>query len=79
MEVALVEADLGALLELLDDGGPGPLLLTRTSSGGAHGRKQLRMDQFYAWMRKRIGLMEGTASPWRQAASMRTTASTPRA
>jgi len=66
MEAALAQADLGAPLELLDDGGPGGhFLLTRDEfAAWARGRKQLRMDQFYAWMRKRTGLlMEGDGSP----------------
>lgn len=59
MEEALLRADLGAPLNLLDDGGPGGhFLLTRQEfADWARGRKQLRMDQFYAWMRKRTGIL----------------------
>lgn len=66
MERALLEADLGAPLTLLDDGGPSaPFLLERPAfEAWAKGRKQLRMDQFYAWMRKRSGiLMEPDGGP----------------
>lgn len=56
------EGRLGAPLELHDDGGPGGhFLLTRSEfADWAGSRKQLRMADFYAWMRKRTGyLMHG--------------------
>ena len=55
----MLRADLGAPLTLLDDGGPGGhfLLSRQDFADWARGRKQLRMDQFYAWMRKRTGLL----------------------
>ncbi len=65
LQNALQEADkactLGAPLEIYDDGGPGGhFLLTRQAfADWAKGRKSLRMDTFYRWMRKRTGwLME---------------------
>jgi deoxyribodipyrimidine photolyase-related protein len=64
IDQALRAADLGAPLELRPDGGPGGrFLLSREEvrAWGA-GRRTLRMDLFYAWMRKRFGvLMEGGA------------------
>jgi deoxyribodipyrimidine photolyase-related protein len=61
---ALRAAALGAPLELRPDGGPGGrFLLSRdeVAAWGA-GRRTLRMDQFYAWMRKRFDiLMDGGA------------------
>lgn len=53
------EQGLGVPLELLDDGGPGGhFLLTRAEfQAWAGDKKQLRMDLFYAFMRKKLGLL----------------------
>ncbi|MCO4774241.1 MAG: cryptochrome/photolyase family protein [Deltaproteobacteria bacterium] len=62
LDKALREADLGAPLRLLDDGGSdGHFLLTRDEFiRWAGGKDTLRMDVFYRWMRRRTGLlMEG--------------------
>ncbi|MCA9640636.1 MAG: cryptochrome/photolyase family protein, partial [Myxococcales bacterium] len=53
---------LGAPLELFDDGGEGShFLLSREEfRAWADGKRQLRMHDFYVWMRKRTGyLMDG--------------------
>lgn len=59
IEKSLVAADLGCPLDLRDDGGAGGhFLLPRDAFAvWADGRKQLRMDVFYRWMRKRLGLL----------------------
>jgi len=66
LQEALLEADregtFGVPLTLHDDGGPGGhfLLPREAFADWARGRKVLRMDTFYRWMRKRTGwLMEG--------------------
>jgi deoxyribodipyrimidine photolyase-related protein len=62
LERSLRDADVGAPLVLRDDGGPGGhFLLTRADfAGWAAGRETLRMDTFYRWMRRRLGvLLEG--------------------
>lgn len=53
------EKRLGVPLELLDDGGPGGhFLLTRAEfTAWAGEKKQLRMDLFYQFMRKKLGLL----------------------
>ena len=65
LERSLVTADLGAELELHDDGGPsGHFLLTRQEwRTWARGRDSLRMDTFYRWMRKRTGLLMAEGKP----------------
>jgi deoxyribodipyrimidine photolyase-related protein len=60
---AATKHTLGVPFELHDDGGPGGhFLLSRAEfEAWAAERKQLRMADFYAWMRKRTGyLMNGT-------------------
>ncbi len=62
LEAAGAAGALGAPLELHDDGGSGGhFLLTRQEfADWAEGRKALRMDTFYRWIRARGGwLMEG--------------------
>ena len=58
-EKALLAATEELNLTLLDDGGVNrPFLLAREDfEGWADGRKQFRMDQFYAWMRKRFEIL----------------------
>jgi deoxyribodipyrimidine photolyase-related protein len=53
------EGVLGAPLTLHDDGGPGGhFFLTRDEARAwAEGRKDLRMDHFYAYLRKRTGYL----------------------
>lgn len=62
LEDADAEGALGAPLTMLEDGGEGGhfLLAREAFLSWAKGRKTLRMDQFYRWMRKRTGwLMDG--------------------
>jgi deoxyribodipyrimidine photolyase-related protein len=56
---ALTSADLGVPLELRPDGGPGGhfLLPREEFLSWAEGRKTLRMDAFYRWMRQRTGIL----------------------
>jgi len=66
LDRALREADLGAPLELLPEGGlGGHFLLTRQEfldwAGGQ--KAKLRMDVFYRWMRKRTGLLMDEGRP----------------
>jgi (6-4)DNA photolyase len=71
LDLALREADLGAPLELLPDGGQGGhFLLSRGEflDWAAQQRKrgkplQLRMDAFYRFMRKRTGLLMDGEKP----------------
>ena len=65
VEQSLRNADLGAPLELLDDGGDGShfYLQRHEFLDWAKDRKQLRMDQFYRWMRKRTGLLMTDGKP----------------
>lgn len=65
LERALEGADLGAPITLHDDGGEGGhFLLTRDEVlGWMRGRKQIRMHQFYAWMRKRTGYLMEDGKP----------------
>jgi deoxyribodipyrimidine photolyase-related protein len=63
LQRSLAGADVGAPVELRDDGGPGGhFLLTRSEfAGWAEDRAHLRMDTFYRWMRRRLGvLLDGT-------------------
>lgn len=64
LEKALAE-DLGAPVHLHDDGGEGGhFLLTRDEVlGWMRGRKQIRLHQFYAWMRKRTGYLMEDGKP----------------
>lgn len=65
LDRSLRAADLGAPLELHDDGGPGGhFLLTREEfAAWAGDREQLRMDVFYRWMRKRTGILMEDGKP----------------
>ena len=69
LQTALQEADatgtFGVPLWLHDDGGDGGhFLLTRGEfAGWVEGRKTIRMDHFYRWMRKRTGLLMDGKSP----------------
>ena len=62
IDQSMQNADFGVPLDLHDDGGPGGhFLLTRDEFAEWAGeKKQLRMDVFYRWMRRRTGiLMDG--------------------
>jgi deoxyribodipyrimidine photolyase-related protein len=59
LERARDDGTLGATLELHDDGGPGShFLLGRDElRAWAEGRRELRMEHFYAFLRKRTGYL----------------------
>ena len=65
LEVACERGELGAPLELHDDGGDGGhFFLTRAEiDGWMRNRKTVRMHQFYAWMRKTTGYLMDGSSP----------------
>ncbi len=62
---AQVENTFGVPLTLHDDGGEGGhfLLTRREFADWARGRKQLRMADFYRWMRKRTGWLMDDGKP----------------
>jgi len=65
LEQSLRDADLGAPLDLRDDGGPGGhFLLTRAEfAQWAADRAQLRMDTFYRWIRRHLDVLLHDGKP----------------
>ena len=65
LERSLRGADVGVPLVLRDDGGPGGhFLLPRSDfAAWAAGRETLRMDTFYRWMRRRLGVLMAGGGP----------------
>ncbi|MEC7946304.1 MAG: cryptochrome/photolyase family protein [Myxococcota bacterium] len=65
LEQSLRAADVGVPVELHDDGGPGGhFLLPRADfARWAEGRKTLRMDTFYRWMRRRLDVLLEDGKP----------------
>lgn len=65
MRAADKEGTFGVPLKMHDDGGQGGhfMLPRQDFEAWAKGRKQLRMDVFYRWMRKRTGMLMAQGKP----------------